>query len=399
MSTSKGPTSLVSQFDVAIVGAGPAGCRAAYTLARGGARVALVDGSHPREKPCGGGVTGRALELVRDVIDPAVVAAVPIETATFVDGARSATMRLDDVAVTGHGLAVVARRDFDAALLRAAMAAGASLVEARATAVERADGGWRISTRSGVVEAAWLVGADGPNSLVRRRVFRPFRRQDLSIASGYFVRGASSRGITVVFEHDPPGYLWSFPRRDHIAVGVGAQADETRSTALLAIAERWIERNLRRPGVALERYSWPIPSLDDAALAREQPSGDRWMLAGDAGGLVDPITREGIYFALASGEAAARSLAGPDPSTAYAARVRDGMHDELRRAARLKSRFFERRFTALLVHALERSPRIQRVMADLVAGQQPYRGLRRRLLRTLELRLMWELLVLPNARV
>ncbi len=389
----------MSQFDVAIVGAGPAGCWAAYQLARGGARVALVDGSHPREKPCGGGVTSRALELVRDAIDPTAFDAVGIERATFVDGARAATMRLDEAGLDGRGLAVVARREFDGALLRAAGGAGAALVESRATSVERANGGWTIRTRSGSIDAAWLVGADGPNSLVRRRVSRPFRREDLSIASGYFVHGASSRDITVVFEHDPPGYLWSFPRRDHIAVGVGAQADESSSAALLAIAERWIERNLRRDGVRLERYSWPIPSLGDAALAQEQPSGDRWMLVGDAAGLVDPITREGIFFALASGDAAAGSFSQPDPARAYAARIRAGVHDELRRAARLKSRFFERRFTSLLVRALECSPRIQHVMADLVAGQQTYRGLRRRLLRTFKLRLMWEFLIPRGAQV
>lgn len=379
----------MSQFDVAVVGAGPAGCLAAYRLARDGARVALVDGSHPREKPCGGGVTGRALELVRGAIDPASFDAVGIERATFVDGSRAATIPLEE----SGGLAVVARRDFDGALLRAAAAAGAEPVESRAMSIERANGGWKVATRSGSIDAAWLVGADGPNSLVRRRVSRPFRREDLSIASGYFVHGASAREITVVFEHDPPGYLWSFPRRDHIAVGVGAQADESSSSALLASAERWIARNLQRDGVRLERYSWPIPSLGAAALEREQPAGDRWMLVGDAAGLVDPITREGIFFALASGEAAAAAFSQPDPARAYTACIRGGIHDELRRAARLKSRFFERRFTSLLVRALERSPRIQRVMADLVAGQQTYRGLRRRLLRTFELRLMWELFV------
>jgi hypothetical protein len=95
---------------------------------------------------------------------------------------------------------------------------------------------------------------------------------------------------------------------------------------------------------------------------------------------------------LASGEAAAASLAEGAVAQRYSERIRDNIHDELRRAARLKPRFFERRFTSLLVQGLRRSPRIQAVMADLVAGQQPYRGLPMRLLKTLELRLMLELL-------
>ena len=69
--------------DVAIVGAGPAGARAAYLLARRGVRVTIFDGSHPREKPCGGGVTGRALALVADAVDPATFPCTAIRSARF----------------------------------------------------------------------------------------------------------------------------------------------------------------------------------------------------------------------------------------------------------------------------------------------------------------------------
>src|SRR5438132_6852231 len=79
----------VNNDDVVIVGAGPAGAWAAYTLARRGARVTLFDGSHPREKPCGGGVTGRALALMADALAPADVSASMIRSARFVDSRRS----------------------------------------------------------------------------------------------------------------------------------------------------------------------------------------------------------------------------------------------------------------------------------------------------------------------
>ena len=83
------------------------------------------------------------------------------------------------------------------------------------------------------------------------------------------------------------------------------------------------------------------------------PSGDGWMLLGDAAGLVDPITREGIFFALRSGMLAAAALGSGSPARAYADAVRDELHDELRRAARLKAGFFRPRFTSLLIDALE----------------------------------------------
>ena len=129
-------------------------------------------------------------------------------------------------------------------------------------------------------------------------------------------------------------------------------------------------------------YSWPIPSLRVATLQREQPAGPRWMLLGDAAGLVDPITREGIFFALRSADAAADSLArrASIPPRSMPRASATTIHAELIRAARLKDWFFAPRFTGLLVRALEESAAIRDVMADLIAGRQPYRGLRRRLL-------------------
>jgi geranylgeranyl reductase family protein len=375
-------------FDVAVIGAGPSGAWAAGQLSQGGARVVLVDGSHPREKPCGGGVTGRALALIGSSV-ASLAGAVAIEAASFQHNDRRATLTLAD-ANDRLRLAVVPRREFDGHLLQRAVDSGADLRRTRAVDVIRAGTSWRIVTREGEVPARWIIGADGPGSLVRRRVSAPFAREDLSIASGYYVHGISSRQIDIAFESDPPGYLWSFPRPGHLAVGVCAQADESSSAELFSVAERWLDRHVS--GGRRERYSWPIPSLRVETLQRERPAGEGWVLTGDAAGLVDPITREGIFFALTSGALAASSLlAGRDPATDYARRLRAEVYEELIRAARLKARFFRPEFMGLLVSALQRSARIRAVMADLVAGEQPYATLRRRLLKTFELRLMFEL--------
>jgi flavin-dependent dehydrogenase len=351
----------------------------------------MVDGSHPREKPCGGGVTGRALGVVQDAIGGRPLPGVAIEGASFAHDGRAARCTLRPLA-GGHGpLVVTARREFDAALLDAAIGAGAHHVPARATDVRPDGTGWTVALRDGEIAADWIVGADGANSLVRRRVARAFERRDLSIAAGYFVHGATGRDVDVEFLDDPPGYLWSFPRADHLAVGACAQADVTNASALHARSAAWISAHVKG-AVRLERYSWPIPSLTAAALRRERPSGRRWLLAGDAAGLVDPITREGIYFALRSAEHASASLlGGGDPARDYAKRLHASLYPELVRAARLKARFFRPAFTALLVRGLTRSARIRDIMADLVAGEQTYHGLRRRLLRTFEWRLMLEL--------
>ena len=378
---------------MAIVGGGPAGSRAAFHLARGGARVVLLDDSHPREKPCGGGITARALSLAGSSIAD-LAGGVPIETAKFGHHEREATVPLSNLA--GHlRLAVAPRQSFDAHLLEIAQESGASLLPARVLDIAAEGGGWRITTRRESVTAHFLIGADGPGSLVRRRLSTPFERRDLSIAAGYFVRGITSRQIDIAFIDHPSGYLWSFPRPDHLAVGVCAQADVSTSTQLLALCNRWIDTNVT--GGTRERYGWPIPSLTEATLRKEHPAGDGWILVGDAAGLVDPLTREGIFFALLSGQLAAESiLAGDEPGSAYVQRLRETVYPELMAAARLKSRFYRPRFISLLISALQRSGRIRKIMADLVAGEQSYHSLRGTLLRTFEWRLMAELFASPH---
>jgi flavin-dependent dehydrogenase len=331
------------------------------------------------------------LELVRDAIDTSAIQAVTIGDITFEDRNRRAHVRLGNQVVPTPQLAVAPRAVFDGALLSAAVGAGATFRAERVRDISW-DNGWRIVTERASTRAPWVFGADGPNSLVRRRVGRPFARADLSIATGFFVHGVRSSTVAIMFADNPPGYLWSFPRPDHLAVGICAQADTSRPSALLAAASAWIGRNIDGAS-ELERYSWPIPSLRLATLQRERPCGRGWMLLGDAGGMVDPITREGIFFALVSAEAAADSfLDAGDPAERYAQRVQSLVYEELMRAALLKSRFFNPRFIALLLLALVQSGRIREIMIDLVAGRQSYEGLRRRLLGTLHFGLLIDML-------
>ena len=372
----RGKLEEVPLFDAVIVGAGPAGAVAARALAAAGARVALVDASHPREKACGGGVTGRALALVG--ID---VPGRPIATVRFEAGGRSADVPLPD----DDRLRVYDRQSFDTALLAHAIAAGATHIDARVTALARRAGRWTIAAGGQQVETPWLLGADGAGGIVRKHVFRKFDRSQISIAAGSYVDDVRESGIVIGFVDEPCGYLWSFPRRGHLAVGTCAQADETTTAGMHAITDRWLDGYAPARGRTRRRYAWPIPSLRAADVDQEQPAGDGWMLLGDAAGLVDPITREGIYFALRSGQLAAHALGTGSPSPTYTAGVRDELHDELRRAARLKAGFYRPRFTRLLVDALNHSAAIRDVMIDLVAGAQPYRGLKRRLLGTLEI--------------
>jgi geranylgeranyl diphosphate/geranylgeranyl-bacteriochlorophyllide a reductase len=383
--------------DAAVIGAGPAGAWTACVLARRGARVLLLDPSHPREKPCGGGITARALALVANVVDLQALPSIPIRSARF---AASSTPAVADVSLDEQALLVASRTEFDGLVVDAARRAGAVVLATRVTKVRSAGDGFEIDTAAGPRRAAVIVGADGANSLVRRTLASPFRRDQLSLATGFFAHGVTSRDIVIEFVSDPPGYIWSFPRPTHLAIGMCTQADRSsNATGLRHATAAWIGRTGIGAGARLERYSWPIPSLPAADFATLTSSGPGWYLVGDAAGLVDPITREGIYFALLSAQWAADAILSgtADAPQHYARRVREDIGEDLGRAARVKELFFRPRFTRLLIDALQHSAGIRTVMADLVAGQQDYAGLKWRLVKTLRPGLAARLMTLSLA--
>ncbi len=381
---------------IAIVGAGPAGATAAARLARAGASVTLFDPTLPREKPCGGGLTGRALALVADLIDirslPSVViesASVespsPLEHGSPADAARIPLARSDADVIS---LVVLSRAVFDGALANAAVSAGARLLPERVIEISRIGARWAVRTDRREHRADYILGADGANSLVRKTLATPFGRPHLSVAAGYFVHGVTDSAIAIQSVAEQPGYLWSFPRPDHLAVGICAPAtDRVSSAKLRAQTLRWLDHHGLHRGTRLVSYAWPIPSIGGHPRRDTPFAGRGWMLLGDAAGLVDPLTREGIYYALLSGHWAAEALAANGPACAaerYAGRLDSEVRPEIARAAHLSVPFFSPRFSALLVRALRESAPVREVFVDLVNGVQPYRGLRRRLLATHE---------------
>ena len=357
----------------AIVGAGPAGSLLAFRLAGDGAHVTVFDASHPREKPCGGGVTAKALALLPPEPPDDPLPARRLSACRFESGTGEAVeLRLE------RPVAVAARLELDGWLLRRATAAGASHVAERVVDVDvaghvRTDAGPR--GRFDIV-----VGADGAGSLVRRTFLTPVPKERLVVAAGWFAPGTSP--MLVRFTPGLAGYLWLFPRPDHVGVGICAPLASIPTRDLLARLEREVARSF--PALAVgdgERYAHTIPSLPAKPGSIREIAGERWALVGDAAALADPITGEGIYYALRSAAVLADVLRADGCPTRYPVRALDDFGHELLEAAAIRERFYAPGFVRRMVDYSARSGALRNVLADLVLGDQGYVGLKWRLLR------------------
>ena len=358
---------------VGIVGAGPAGSLLAYRLAQAGAAVTLFDPSHPREKPCGGGLTSKALGLLPEASADDPMPARRVPSCRFESGDGQAV----EVELA-KPVVIVSRREFDAWLLRRALAAGARHLSER---VVSTDATGRLSSSVGREESFdVLVGADGASSLVRRTFLGPLPKQRLHLAVGWFAPGTVP--MTVRFTPGLQGYLWLFPRRDHVAIGISAPLAAVPTRELLERLRGEVARDFPAfvdEGAGLYAHTIPTSTSDPRSI--RELAGERWALLGDAAGLADPITGEGLFSALYSGQLLAETLLQDGSPRRYPERLLQGYGRELLKAAALKPRFYSPGFTSRVVRASAQSGAVRRVLSDLVLGSQGYLDLKRRLLR------------------
>ena len=359
--------------DVGVVGGGPGGAAAALALARAGVRVTLFRPARPGEKPCGGAVPDAFLPTVPG-FTPSSASVRPPRIVLE----NAAGSRLD---VEAPGLRIFRRADLDSALVDRAAAAGAGVVEGKVETIDLERGGAVVRAGGERRRFAWLVGADGARGLARRSL--GLAPGDESVGLGASIEGEVPERLVLGFPDAADAYCWIFPRPGGMSVGIAYDPRRLSSGAAGAALERFLDRHLAAGRAALargHRYRYPIPLYGAATLAAvARGVSSRLLLVGDAAGVADPLTREGIRYALLSGASAAASVIDGRPQS-YPGRVACGIGPELDRARRAARLFYDEPVAQWMVPLARFHPGIRAVLADLLTCRQPYRRLRRRLL-------------------
>ncbi|MDX6444675.1 MAG: hypothetical protein QOH71_1749 [Blastocatellia bacterium] len=404
----------MQHFDVLIVGAGPAGSFAAERLARAGVRVALFDGRPPGEpKACGGGVTSKALKAWPHLLE--AVGRTIDELDMYSPSGKHLHLKLDEP------FAVYSRIAFDTFLRERACDAGAQVFAEKISGrgLKQTDAGWVVQTQSGAeFRCKWLVGADGANSAIAKKLAGPLPPAEMEVAFGYRAPLPNDGNAATVVAFLPKwvGYAWAFPRPDHISFGIATTQDAFDHEALdkllwdfmvsyYAVAQignlrprmrLWLSgeeaaqiTNLRHIRSQLkksaERYAARIPGLEPRTWDTRHACGEQWALLGDAAGFADPVTGEGIYYALRSAELFAESYLAGSPLQ-YEQRWRADFGRELQRASQMRRKFYGNfwgaPFTERMIHFARGHRGIRKVLGQLVAGDQGYTDLKKKLARS-----------------
>src|SRR5271166_1472535 len=361
--------------EIAIVGGGPSGAMCGEQLALAGNKVHIYDEHLAWEKPCGGGLTYKATQRFPFLLDndhpKKLIRDVEIISA------ENQRVKLD----LQHPIVIYSRMVLNGMLLDRARDAGCQIHHSRVQSVDTDCEKPRFLADGNLKTADFVVLAAGARNQYLPGI-RALSKDELEITQGYFVPQTAEE-IVIKFLPEFEGYIWSFPRADHLSLGIcGSMAVHT-STELRAHLHRFAASE-KFSTESAKFYSHVLPSPQERTLYGRAVIGRNWALCGDAAAWVDPLTGEGLFYAMRSGELLGKSLAEGCPEK-YPARVKASFSAELEFAARIVRRFYRGSFlgcsvTTRMVQFLQRNAVFRQLLSDLFCGTQDYSTLKHRVL-------------------
>ncbi|MCW2622495.1 MAG: geranylgeranyl reductase, partial [Frankiales bacterium] len=354
----RGPDIAVLTYDVAVVGGGPAGAAAARAAALAGASTVLLEREQlPRYKRCGGGLIGLSQQAVRDAgLDLAAIQRDQVGRVTFtLRGGRPFTRSAPPF------LPMVHRAEFDAALTDRAVQAGATLrTGVTVSGYAEADGVVTLGTSDGPLLARAVVAADGSQGRAAAYVGVVCDQVDIGLEAELPTPPGSDWAGRALLDWGPvPGsYGWVFPKGDTLTVGV--IGDRTQGAAM---------RDYYRSFVASLGLDLADAQHDGGHLTRVRAPGSpvrrgRVLVAGDAAGLLEPYTREGISYALRSGALAGAAAAGDH--AAYDPAIETALQPDVAAGSAALAAFVR---APAVVHLAFRHPRAWRLFVRVAGGR------------------------------
>ena len=363
-------------YDVVIIGAGPAGSTLGYELARKGIDVLILEKeSLPRYKPCAGGITVKAAKLLGFDFSPVVRDTVHGVRVVY-KNSRAFTKWYDKPLIY-----MVMRSDFDHLLVQRAREAGAVVMEnEKVCQIEANSQGAKVTTTNHTFTAQVLAGADGARSVVAAGAglmqnidFGIGMEAEISVPAEKLLQWDSLVGLHLGYIRG--GYGWVFPKKDHLSVGAGGPLRQVKRlrSGYQAVLKSYDLEN--QSVTRLRSHYLPVRKKGMAIQSK------RVLLLGDAAGLVDPLTGEGIYHAVKSAQIAAPAISRCLQTDATNLRdYEDAVNREI--MPELKAaRAFTRLFTWspwLYFGLVERSDRLWGACCRVLRGEESYLTIKER---------------------